>query len=88
MPTEKGYVKIQYSSVNNYYDNVGGGGGQGSQINITFSGGIVTPVTVTLQGGGLGGGQGSNGGDGRVFVRYFGQEEGTTVPGGTTVPTG
>ena len=88
LPTEKGYVKIQYSSVNNYYDNVGGGGGQGSQINITFSGGIVTPVTVTLQGGGLGGGEGSNGGDGRVFVRYFGQEEGTTVPGGTTVPTG
>jgi len=88
LPTEPGYVKIQYSTLNNYFDNVGGGGGQGGQFNITFSGGIVTPVTVTLQGAGIGGGLGDNGGNGRVFVRYFGQEEGTTVPGGTTNPTG
>ena len=87
LPTEKGYVKIQYSNVTTYYDNVGGGGGQGATITITFTQ-VSTPVTVNLQSAGQGGGDGTNGAGGRIYVRYFGQEQGTTVPGDTTDPTG
>ena len=87
LPTEDGYVKIQYSNVTTYYDNVGGAGGQGGLITITFAD-VSTPVTVNLQSAGQGGGIGLDGGGGRIYVRYFGQEEGTTVPGDTTVPTG
>ena len=87
LPTEGGYVKIQYSNVTTYYDNVGGAGGQGGLITITFAD-VSTPVTVNLQSAGQGGGIGLDGGGGRIYVRYFGQEEGTTVPGDTTVPTG
>ena len=87
LPTEKGYVKIQYSNVTSYYDNVGGGGGQGATITVTFAE-VSTPVTVNLQSPGQGGGDGTNGAGGRIYVRYFGQEQGTTVPGDTTDPTG
>ena len=87
LPSEGGYVKIQYSNVETYYDAVGGAGGQGASITITFAE-ISTPVTVALQSAGQGGGDGSTGAGGRIYVRYFGQEQGTQVPGDTTVPTG
>ena len=87
LPSEGGYVKIQYSNVETYYDAVGGAGGQGASITITFAE-ISTPVTVALQSGGQGGGDGTTGAGGRIYVRYFGQEQGTQVPGDTTVPTG
>ena len=41
-----------------------------------------------MQGPGNGGGEGDNGGPGSINITYFGQEEGTTVPGGTTNPAG
>ena len=88
LPTVGGYVKIQFSNVTEYYDNTGGGGGQGGDLNLSFGGGIATSVTYTLQGVGNGGGDGLNGGPGSIEVIYFGQEEGTTVPGGTTSPAG
>ena len=87
LPTEKGYVKIQFSNVTTYYDNTGGGGGQGGACTISFTG-ITTNVTVNLQDRGLGGGTGGDGAGGNIYVRYFGQEEGTTLPGDITVPTG
>jgi hypothetical protein len=88
LPTVGGYVKIQFSNVTEYYDNTGGGGGQGGNLNLSFGGGIATSVTYTLQAAGNGGGEGLNGGGGTIDVIYFGQEEGTTVPGGTTSPAG
>ncbi len=50
--------------------------------------GVSTDVTYNLQGAGLGGGSGSNGAQGRIYVSYFAQDESTVVPGGQTVPTG
>ena len=88
LPCTDGYVKIQFSSVNEYYDNTGGGGGQGSELNLSFSGSLASSVTYTLQGPGNGGGEGTNGGGGSINIIYFGQEEGTSVPGGTTNPAG
>ena len=88
LPTEDGYVKIQYSFEENYWDAVGGAGGQGGYCQITFGQGIATDVQVILQGPGQGGGSGTDGGVGQVYVSYFAQEQGTTVPGGTTNPTG
>ena len=88
LPCTKGYVKIQFSNVTEYYDFTGGGGGQGGDLNISFSGSLATSVTYTLQSPGNGGGEGDNGGPGSINVMYFGQEEGTTVPGGTTNPAG
>ena len=87
LPTERGYVKIQFSNVTTYYDNTGGGGGQGGNCTISFSG-VTTNVTVNLQDRGLGGGNAGDGAGGSIYVRYFGQEEGTTLPGDITVPTG
>ena len=87
LPTEAGYVKIQFSNVTTYYDNTGGGGGQGGACTISFTG-ITTNVTVNLQDRGLGGGNAGDGAGGNIYVRYFGQEEGTTLPGDITVPTG
>ena len=87
LPTEAGYVKIQFSNVTTYYDNTGGGGGQGGNCTISFSG-VTTNVTVNLQDRGLGGGTAGDGAGGNIYVRYFGQEEGTTLPGDITVPTG
>ena len=87
LPTERGYVKIQFSNVTTYYDNTGGGGGQGGNCTISFAG-ITTNVTVNLQDRGLGGGDAGDGAGGSIYVRYFGQEEGTTLPGDITVPTG
>ena len=87
LPTEAGYVKIQFSNVTTYYDNTGGGGGQGGNCTISFSG-VTTNVTVNLQDRGLGGGSAGDGAGGSIYVRYFGQEEGTTLPGDITVPTG
>ena len=87
LPTEDGYVTIQFSNTIEFYNNVGGAGGQGGEVFIGFRD-IITPVTVTLQNAGLGGGEGTNGSDGRVYVSYFAQDESTNVPGGTTNPTG
>ena len=87
LPTERGYVKIQFSNVTTYYDNTGGGGGQGGNCTISFAG-VTTNVTVNLQDRGLGGGDAGDGAGGSIYVRYFGQEEGTTLPGDITVPTG
>ena len=80
LPTEAGYVKIQFSNVTTYYDNTGGGGGQGGNCTISFAG-VTTNVTVNLQDRGLGGGTAGDGAGGNIYVRYFGQEEGTTLPG-------
>ena len=88
LPCTGGYVKIQFSNVTEYFDNTGGGGGQGGDLNLSFGGGLATSVTYTLQGPGNGGGEGDNGGPGSINITYFGQEEGTTVPGGTTNPAG
>ena len=88
LPSEKGYVKIQYSYVQNYWDQVGGAGGQGANASISFGSGIETDVVVSLQAPGQGGGQGTDGGSGRIYVQYFAQQEGTSVPGGTTSPLG
>ena len=87
LPTEPGYVKIQFSSINEYYDAVGGAGGAGADLFIGFNG-ISTDVTVNLQNAGLGGGNGANGANGRIYVSYFAQDESTQVPGGQTTPTG
>ena len=87
LPTESGYVKIQFSSINEYYDAVGGAGGAGADLFIGFNG-ISTDVTVNLQNAGLGGGNGANGAQGRIYVSYFAQDESTQVPGGQTTPTG
>ena len=54
---------------------------------MSFSG-VTTNVTVNLQDRGLGGGNAGDGAGGSIYVRYFGQEEGTTLPGDITVPTG
>ena len=86
-PSTDGYVSITFSQTNEYYDLTGGGGGQGASIAVEIQD-IVAPVYVTLQGPGQGGGIGESGGPGQVYVRYAGQEEGTTIPGQTTVPTG
>ena len=86
-PSTDGYVQITFDVENAYYDLTGGGGGQGSSISVEIKD-IVAPVYVTLQSPGGGGGIGSAGGGGQVYVRYAGQEEGTTIPGQTTVPTG
>ena len=88
LPSEKGYVKIQYSYTQNYWDQVGGAGGQGANASISFGSGIETDVVVSLQAPGQGGGQGTDGGSGRIYVQYFAQQEGTSVPGGTTSPLG
>ena len=88
LPSETGYVKIQYSYVQNYWDQVGGAGGQGANASISFGSGIETDVVVSLQAPGQGGGLGTDGGSGRVYVQYFAQQEGTSVPGGTTTPQG
>ena len=87
LPTETGYVKIQFSSINEYYDGVGGAGGAGADLFIGFNG-ISTDVTVNLQNPGLGGGSGMNGANGRIYVSYFAQDDSTIVPGGQTNPTG
>ena len=86
-PSSKGYVEIQYSVTTLNYDPVGGAGGSGAQISIEISD-INVPVAISLNGGGNGGGDATDGGDGQIYVRYAGQEEGTTLPGETTVPTG
>ena len=86
-PSSKGYVEIQYSVTTLEYDPPGGGGGSGAQISIEISD-INVPVAISLNGGGNGGGDATDGGDGQIYVRYAGQEEGTTLPGETTVPTG
>ena len=49
LPTDKGYVKIQYSYSQEYWDNVGGAGGQGANASISFGAGIETDVVVSLQ---------------------------------------
>jgi len=87
LPTEAGYVKIQFSNITSYYDNTGGGGGQGGNCTISFAG-VTTNITVNLQDKGLGGGTAADGAGGSIYVRYFGQEEGTQVPGDITSPTG
>ena len=88
LPTDKGYVKIQYSYSQDYWDNVGGAGGQGANASISFGAGIETDVVVSLQAPGQGGGIGTDGGGGEIYVRYFARESGTTVPGGTSTPQG
>ena len=88
LPTDKGYVKISYAYTQDYWDIVGGAGGQGANATISFGAGIETDVVVSLQAPGQGGGLGTDGGSGEVYVRYFAQESGTTVPGGTSSPTG
>ena len=91
LPTEGGYVKIQFSNVTTYYDDVGGGGGQGGAATIVCNG-INTNVTVNLQQPGQGGGSGGDAlqspNAGKIYVQYFGQEEGTQVPGDITSPAG
>ena len=88
LPTEKGYVKITFSQTTTYYDNVGGGGGQGGSATIILQG-VNADVTMTLQD--IGQGAPNGGGDGlggEVVVQYYGQEEGTQVPGDITSPAG
>ena len=86
-PCTGGYVRIRYSNVEQYYDPVGGGGGQGAQCSIVINS-IVAPVYINLGGGGNGGGAASNGAGGSIQVTYSGREEGETVPGDETDPTG
>ena len=87
LPSSNGFVKIQFSRTTLQYDPVGGAGGQGATISIEISD-IVAPVVATLQAPGNGGGLAQDGGGGQIYVRYAGQEAGTTLPGETTVPTG
>ena len=87
LPSSNGYVKIQFSRTTLQYDPTGGAGGQGGTISIEISD-IVAPVVATLQSPGQGGGSAQDGGNGQIYVRYAGQEAGTTLPGETTVPTG
>ena len=86
-PTSDGYVEIEYSITELNYEPTGGGGGMGSKLIITISD-LVVPVSVTLQSAGDGGGTGQDGGRGNIFVKYVGQEAGTTLPGEITVPSG
>ena len=86
-PSSKGYVEIQYSVTTLEYDPVGGGGGSGAQISIEIND-INVPVAVSLGSAGQGGGAAGDGGTGQIYVRYAGQEAGTTLPGETTVPSG
>ena len=91
LPTVGGYVKISLTRTSTFYDNVGGAGGQGGSATILLPG-INTNVVANLQGLGQGGGVGSDALDGqnggKIYVQHYGQEEGTQVPGDTTVPTG
>ena len=87
LPTSDGYVEIEYSITELNYEATGGGGGQGSKLIITIND-LVVPVSVTLQSPGSGGGTGQDGSRGNIFVKYVGQEAGTTLPGETTVPSG
>ena len=86
-PTSKGYVEIQFSQTVLSYDPVGGGGGSGGQISIEIQD-INVPVAISLGSAGQGGGGAGDGGAGQIYVRYAGQEAGTTLPGETTTPTG
>ena len=90
-PTEGGYVKIQFSKTVQYYDNVGGAGAQGGAAIITLPG-VNTSVAANLQGVGQGGGVGTDAlsgvNGGKIFVQYYGVEEGTTEEGSTSVPAG
>jgi len=74
-----------------YYDNVGGAGAQGGAAIITLPG-VNTSVSANLQGIGQGGGVGTDAlsgvNGGKIFVQYYGQEEGTTEEGSTSVPAG
>ena len=87
LPTTDGYVEIEYSITELNYEDTGGGGGQGSKLIITISD-LVVPVSVSLQSAGNGGGTGQDGSRGNIFVRYVGQEAGTTLPGEITNPSG
>ena len=87
LPTLPGYVRIKFSNVVEYYDPVGGGGGQGAQASIVINN-INAPVYLNLGAAGQGGGDGGNGGNGFASVIYQGQEEGDVIPGDITDPAG
>ncbi len=91
LPTIDGYVKIQLTTVDQYYDAVGGGGGQGAGATLGLNG-VNATVTVLVGNSGQGGGEGGDAlpspNGGKVYVQYFGREEGTSVPGDITVPAG
>ena len=87
LPTEGGYVKITFSQTTTYYDAVGGAGGQGGSATIILQG-VNADVTMNLQDIGQGAGGAGDGLGGEVVVQYYGQEEGTQVPGDITSPAG
>ena len=87
LPTEPGYVKITFSQTTTYYDAVGGAGGQGGSATIILQG-VNADVTMNLQDIGQGAGNAGDGLGGEVVVQYYGQEEGTQVPGDITSPAG
>ena len=87
LPTKTGYVRIRYSNVVEYFDPVGGGGGQGAQATIVINS-INAPVYLNIGQAGQGGGSAGNGGNGFASVIYQGQEEGSSVPGDITSPAG
>ena len=86
-PCRPGYVKIKFSNVTEYYDPVGGAGGQGGRVSIQIQN-ISPSAVMSLGNQGQGGGSGTNGGNGYMKITYSGQEEGTTVPGTITSPAG
>ena len=86
-PCRPGYVRIKYSNITEYYDPVGGAGGQGGRVNIQIQN-ISPSAVMSLGNQGQGGGAGTNGGNGYMSITYSGQEEGTTVPGTITSPAG
>ncbi len=86
-PTEPGYVRITFSNVTTYYDPVGGGAGQGGSATLILQG-VNADVTMNLQDIGQGGGNAGDGNGGEITVQYYGQEEGTQVPGDITSPAG
>ena len=86
-PTQPGYVRITFSNVTTYYDPVGGGAGQGGSATLILQG-VNADVTMNLQDIGQGGGNAGDGNGGAITVQYYGQEEGTQVPGDITNPAG
>jgi len=86
-PTQPGYVRITFSNVTTYYDPVGGGAGQGGSATLILQG-VNADVTMNLQDIGQGGGNAGDGNGGEITVQYYGQEEGTQVPGDITSPAG
>ena len=86
-PGSDGYVSI-FTSVNaTQYGFNGGGGGQGAVAIVSIIGKNIA-ITAGLQSPGNGGGEGEDGANGYIQVRYAGSEGGGTTPGNPSVPQG